>query len=44
MKKQPNKLLIPNIWFNKNQAARVANTPSKEKIIAAGAGEIRLWA
>ena len=42
MKKQPNRLLIPNIWFKRNQAAIVANTPSKEKIIAAGAGVIFL--
>ena len=40
MKKHPNKLLTPNIWFNKIQAAIVAKTPSNEKIIAAGAGVI----
>ena len=44
IKKHPNKLLILSIWFNKNQAAIVAKTPSKEKIIAAGAGVIFLWA
>ena len=38
--KHPNKLFISNIWSNKNQAAIVAKTPSKEKIIAAGAGVI----
>ena len=40
MNRQPNKLLISSIWFNKIQAAIVAKTPSKEKIIAEGAGEI----
>ena len=40
MKKQPSKLLISKIWLNRNQAAIVANTPSSEKIIAAGAGEM----
>ena len=40
IKKHPTKLLIPKIWFSKNQAAIVAKTPSKEKIIAAGAGDI----
>ena len=40
MKKQPNRLFIPKIWSNKNHAAIVAKTPSKEKIIAAGAGDI----
>ncbi len=40
IKKHPTKLLTPNIWSNKNQAAIVAKTPSNEKIIAAGAGVI----
>ena len=40
MKKHPNRLLSPSIWFNKSHAAIVAKTPSKEKIMAAGAGEI----
>ena len=38
--KHPNKLFISKIWSNKIQAAIVAKTPSKEKIIADGAGEI----
>ena len=38
--KHPNRLLISKIWSNKIQAAIVAKTPSKEKIIADGAGEI----
>ena len=40
MNKHPNKLFISKIWSNKIQAAIVAKTPSKEKIIADGAGEI----
>ena len=38
--KHPNKLFISKIWSNKIQAAIVAKTPSKEKIIADGAGDI----
>ncbi len=44
IKKQPNKLFTPKTWLNKNHAAIVANTPSKEKIIAAGAGDMFFWA
>ena len=40
MKKHPSMLLMSKIWLNRNQAAIVAKTPSSEKIIAAGAGEI----
>jgi hypothetical protein len=40
MNKHPSTLLKSKIWFNKNHAAIVAKTPSKEKIIAAGAGFI----
>ena len=40
MNKHPSMLLKSKIWLNKNHAAIVAKTPSKEKIIAAGAGFI----
>ena len=40
MNKHPNILLKSKILLNKTQAAIVANTPSNEKIIAAGAGVI----
>ena len=40
MKKHPRILLILRIWLNNIQAAIVANTPSSEKIIAAGAGDM----
>ena len=38
--KHPNKLFISKIWLNRIHAAIVAKTPSKENIIADGAGEI----
>ena len=40
IKPHPKILLIFNIWLKIIQAAIVAKTPSKEKIIAAGAGEM----
>ena len=40
MNKHPNILFILRYWLSKIQAASVAITPSKEKIIAAGAGVI----
>ena len=35
---------MPKIWFKIIQAAIVAKTPSKEKIIAEGDGAIFFWA
>ena len=40
MKKHPIKLFKPNTWSKIIHAAIAANTPSREKIIADGAGEI----
>ncbi len=40
IKPQPKILLSFKIWLKRIQAAIVAKTPSKEKIIAAGVGDI----